>query len=288
MKKTKTITKIVATILISSALFASCGSSSGETDTNQTDDTNVESTDDTETSSENNTLTIATTTSLYNTGLLDELETDFESKYDYDVEYIAVGSGAAMQMARDGEADGVFVHSKDAEDELVADGISLGRNSIMYNYFEIVGPEPLEATDFEGVLDEIRDGKLFVSRGDDSGTHVKELAMWGDDLPSDYIETGKGMSDTLVVASEMQGYTLTDDATFIKNQDDLDLQEIYKNNEFFKNVYSYHCINPDLNEYINAEGSEAYLEYLQSDDTLDLIASFGADEYGKPFYTLVD
>ncbi|MFV0440878.1 MAG: substrate-binding domain-containing protein [Lachnospirales bacterium] len=232
------------------------------------------------------TLTIATTTSLYNTGLLDALETDFESKYDYDVEYIAVGSGAAMKMGEDGEADGIFVHSKDAEEALVEKGVSLGRNPIMYNYFEIVGPQPLEATDFEGVLNEIREGKTFVSRGDDSGTNVKELAMWGDKLPSDYVETGKGMLDTLVVASEMGAYTLTDDATFITHKDDLALVEIYKDDDFFKNEYSFHCINLELNEYINSEGASAYLDYLQSDETLDFIANYGLDMYGQSLYTL--
>ncbi len=237
-------------------------------------------------SEETTTLTIATTTSLYNSGLLDELETDFESKYNYDLEYVAVGSGAAMEMGRNGEADGMFVHSKAAEEELVEDGVSLGRNPIMYNYFEIVGPQELEATDFEGVLEEIRANDLFVSRGDNSGTHVKELAMWGDNLPVNYVETGKGMLDTLVVASEMQGYTLTDDATFIANENDLDLVEVYKNDDFFKNEYSYHVVNKDINEYINEDGSEAFLEYLQSDETLELIENYGIDKYGKALYTL--
>ncbi len=156
----------------------------------------------------------------------------------------------------------------------------------MYNYFEIVGAEPLIATDYEGVLDEIRESKTFVSRGDESGTHVKELAMWGDNLPVDYIETGKGMLDTLVVTDEMRGYTLTDDATFIVHQNELDLVEIYKDDEFFKNEYSFHCMNPDLNQYVNNEGAEVFKEYLLSDETLDLIASFGVEEYGKALYTL--
>lgn len=232
------------------------------------------------------TLTIATTTSIYNTGLLDELEVQFEDKYNYDVEYIAVGSGAAMEMARNGEADGVFVHSKESEEQLVADGISLGRNPIMYNYFEIVGPEKLEATEFDDILDEIREDKLFISRADNSGTHVKELEMWGDELPKNYIETGKGMLDTLMEASEMQGYTLTDDGTFTAYQDDLDLVEVYRNDDFFKNEYSFHCINPDVNKYINADGAKAYLEFLESEETLEFIANYGEEEYGQPLYTL--
>lgn len=231
-------------------------------------------------------LRISTTTSIYNTGLLDSLETEFESKYNFDVEYVAVGSGAAMEMARNGEADGVFVHSKDAELQLVEENISLGRNPIMYNYFEIVGPSQINETELEKVLDEIRYNQLFVSRADNSGTHVKELEMWGDELPVNYVETGKGMLDTLIVASEMQGYTLTDDGTYIAYKDDLELVEVYRDDEFFKNEYSFHCINPDLNEYINYEGAKAYLEFLKSEETLDFIANFGYEEYGQALYTL--
>ncbi len=237
-------------------------------------------------SEEIQTLRIATTTSLFSSGLLEDLEFIFESQYPYDVEFIVSGSGAAIEAGEKGEADGIFVHSKKAEEELVTSGSSLGRNTIMYNYFQIVGAEPLVATDYEGVLDEIRESKTFVSRGDDSGTHVKELAMWGDDLPLDYIETGKGMLDTLIVTSEMGGYTLTDDATFIAHQDELKLVEIYKNDEFFKNEYSYHCMNPELNKYVNYEGAEVFREFLLSDETLSFIAGFGLDEYGKALYTL--
>lgn len=303
MKKSIKATIILSFMAMTTLSITACSSGSSEEVSEETttqeevaedsaEETTSEGKVDEETTTEDNSddevLTIATTTSLYSTGLLDELETDFESKYDYDVEYIVVGSGAAMEMARNGEVDGVFVHSKEAEEQLIEDGVSLGRNPIMYDYFEIVGPETLDATDLEGVLDEIRENKTFVSRGDDSGTNVKELDMWGDNLPKDYVETGKGMSDTLVVASEMQAYTLTDDGTFLVNEDDLDLVEVYKNDEFFKNEYSFHCVNPELNEYINADGAEAYLEYLQSDETLDLIANYGVEEYGKPFYTLID
>lgn len=231
-------------------------------------------------------LTIATTTSIYNTGLLDILEEDFETKYNLDVEYIVVGSGKAMDMARNGEVDGVFVHSEDAEIELVEEGVSEGRNTIMYNYFEIVGKDKLKSTDFDGVLDEIRKDKTFVSRGDKSGTHVKELEMWNGNLPTNYVEAGKGMLDTLIMTSEMGGYTLTDDATFISYEDKLDLTVVYKNDEFFKNEYSYHVINKDLSKYINEEGAKAYLDYLQTDETKTLISTYGVEKYGKPLYFL--
>ncbi len=231
---------------------------------------------------------LATTTSVDNTGVLQVLEADFEDKTDYELEYVAVGSGAAMQMGRDGEVDGLLVHSKDAEEELVNDGISLGRNPLMYNFFEIVGPEPLESTTYDDVINEIKEKKLFVSRGDQSGTHTKELAMWGDELPANYLETGKGMLDTLLVADEVGGYTLTDDATFISNADKFDLVECYKDEEHFKNTYSYHVINPELNDYINYEGSQAFLEYLLLPETQEIIANYGQEEYGKPLYTLTN
>ncbi len=232
------------------------------------------------------TLKIATTTSLYNTGLLDKLEEDFESKYNYDLEYLVQGSGAAMEMGEKGEADGIFVHSKTAEEELVEKAISLVRNKIMYNYFEIVGPEKLVSTEFEDVVEELRSDKLFVSRADESGTHVKELAMWDEQLPTNYVETGKGMLDTLVVASEMGGYTLTDDATFISHKNELNLVEVYKNDDFFKNEYSFHRINPEINEYINEKGAKDFNEYLLKNETLELISNYGLEEYGQSLYTL--
>ncbi len=229
---------------------------------------------------------IATTTSLYNSGLLDALEEEFEKNTNKNIEYIVVGSGAAMELGKSGEVDGIFVHSKEAEQILVEKEISLGRNPIMYNYFQIVGIEPLQSTTFENVLDEIRKDKIFVSRADNSGTNVKELKMWGNSLPTNYVETGKGMLDTLIITSEKEGYTLTDDATFITNSDKFELVEVYKNDDFFKNEYSYHMINPALNEYINSAGSSLFLEYLKSEETLQFIADYGVDQYGKSLYTL--
>ncbi len=280
----KLINIVLLTTIVSTILLIGCSSEtkSGNNAENTTDtpnETAVEQLDIT-------ILRIATTTSLDNTGLLSELEDDFEAKYPYDVEYLVVGSGAAIEAGQNGEADGIFVHSKKAEEELVESGASLGRNTFMYNYFEIVGTEPLQSTEYEDVLNEIRESKTFISRGDKSGTHVKELAMWGDNLPKDYIETGKGMLDTLIMTDELGGYTLTDDSTYIANKDKFELVEIYKEDEFFKNEYSYHCMNPELNEYVNAKGAEDFLTYLQSPKTQKLIAEFGTEEYGKPLFTL--
>ncbi len=276
--------KLIASVLagIVSVSLIGCGSSTDSVVENN-DNAEIVDTQD----ADRTVLRIATTTSLFNTGLLEELETDFESKYPYDIEYTVVGSGAAIEAGATGEADGIFVHSKADEEELVESGASLGRNTIMYNYFEIVGPEEIDATSFDETLDYIRENAKFVSRGDNSGTNVKELAMWGDNIPSDYVETGKGMYDTLVMADEMGAYTLTDDATFISHKEDFNnLIEVYKNDEFFKNEYSYHVINPDMNDYMNEEGATEFLNYLESDETLDYIARFGEEEYGQPLYFL--
>ncbi len=235
---------------------------------------------------DSNILKIATTTSLYNSGLLDILKYDFEQKTNVEVEYIVVGSGAAMELAENGDVDGVFVHSKESEEMLVQKGVSLGRNTIMFNYFQIVGFEKLETNNFEHTLNDIRENKLFVSRADNSGTNVKELQMWGSDIPKQYVETGKGMLDTLIMTSELQGYTLTDDATFITNSDKFDLVEVYKNDEFFKNEYSYHSINPNINKYINNDASNKFLNYLKNEETLHLIESYGLESYGKSLYKL--
>ncbi len=277
---------ILLATLLGTTLFVGCSSKS-------TNDVNIGNTSDSieEASIEQEDITvlrIATTTSLDNTGLLAELEEDFQAKYPYDVEYTVVGSGAAIEAGAKGEADGIFVHSKDAEEELVTSGASLGRNPIMYNYFEIIGVEPLQSTEYEDVLNEIRESKTFVSRGDDSGTHVKELAMWDGNFPKDYIETGKGMLDTLIMTQELGGYTLTDDSTFISNKDKFDLVEVYKNDEFFKNEYAFHCINPELNDYVNEQGAKDFLEYLQEPKTQQLISDFGKEEYGRPLFTLIN
>ncbi len=277
---------VLISTLLATTIFVGCSSEKTDTTSDNTGFTN-EQTKEQQTTDEVTILRIATTTSLDNTGLLAELEADFESKYPYDVEYTVVGSGAAIEAGASGEADAIFVHSKKAEEELVADGTSLGRNTFMYNYFEIVGVEPLESTEYEDVLNEIRENKTFVSRGDDSGTDVKEKAMWGDDLPKDYVETGKGMLDTLIMTDELGGYTLTDDATFIANQDKFDLVEVYKD-ESFKNEYSYHCINPELNEYINGQGAQDFLTYLETPETQELIGTFGEEEFGKPLFTLTN
>ncbi len=263
----------VFSIALLSAILVSC-SSNTENTTSSVDHSDI------------TILRIATTTSLDNTGLLAELEEDFEAKYPYDVEYTVVGSGAAIEAGANGEADGIFVHSKKAEEELVESGASLGRNTFMYNYFQLVGTEPLESTEYEDILNEIRESKTFVSRGDQSGTHVKELAMWDGNLPKDYIETGKGMLDTLLMTDELGGYTLTDDSTFIANKDKFELVEIYKNNDEFKNEYSFHCMNSELNKYVNAKGADDFLTYLQTPETQKLISEFGKEEYGKPLFTL--
>ncbi len=278
MKSFKNYKKIYLALstLILSTIFVGCS-----TKITNDDDVAIEKDDVT-------ILRIATTTSLDNTGLLAVLEEDFEAKYPYDIEYTVVGSGAAIEAGAKGEADGIFVHSKKAEEELVESGASLGRNTFMYNYFEIVGIEPLQSTKYEDILNEIRENKTFISRGDKSGTNVKELAMWGDNLPKDYVETGKGMVDTLIMTDELGGYTLTDDATFIANKDKFDLIEVYKNDEFFKNEYSYHCINPELNEYINAKGAEDFLGYLKTSETQKIIEEYGVKEYGKTLFTLIN
>ncbi len=264
-------------VVVATILMTGCGNNTSTTKDNQSTQPDQKVT----------ILRIATTTSLDNTGLLAELEADFESKYPYDVEYTVVGSGAAIEAGSKGEADGIFVHSKKAEEELVAAGTSLGRNTFMYNYFEIVGIEPLQSNKYEDILNEIRESKTFVSRGDESGTDVKEKAMWGDNLPKDYVETGKGMLDTLIMTEELGGYTFTDDATFIANQDKFNLVEIYKDDSF-KNEYSFHLMNPELNDYVNAEGAKDFLTYLQTPETQEIIAHFGEEEFGKPLFTMIN
>ncbi len=223
-------------------------------------------------------LRISTTTSVQNSGLLDYLVEEFEelkfedengNEYKIEIDYIANGSGAAIKLGESGDVDLLIVHSEDAELTFMNNGHGVDRESFMYNYFYVVGPDALNEK--EELCNE-----LFYSRGDNSGTHVAEKNMWTElgcqPVSDNYKETGKGMLDTLVIANEQNGYTLTDNATWLKNKDDL--QYLQKVGDGPKNIYSVITVNPEKNTSINGVDAKIFYDWLISSETAELIEGY--------------
>jgi tungstate transport system substrate-binding protein len=241
---------------------------------------------------------LSTTTSTENSGLLAYILPDFTAKTGLEVKVVAVGSGQALQMGVDGEADVLLVHAKADEIKFVENGDGLERFDVMYNDFILVGPEsdpagiktkaPQDIIAAMKLISENGKDFTFVSRGDDSGTHKKELSYWktAEVTPEGdwYISAGKGMGDVLTMADEKLGYTLTDRATFLSMEKDLDLKILVEGDKLMFNQYGVIAVNPTKNAQINAEGAQAFINWILSDETQQLIASFGVEEYGKPLF----
>lgn len=239
-------------------------------------------------------LILSTTTSTQDSGLLDVLIPIFEEQTGYRVKTVAVGTGKALEMASLGEADVLLVHAPAAEKEKEAAGDAINRQLVMHNDFIIVGPEddPANLKDVQAVEDAfkaIMDTKsVFVSRGDDSGTHKMEKGIWKDlevEPEGDwYIEAGSGMADTLKIASEKAGYTLTDRATYLALKDTLDLEILFEGDKALLNVYHVMQVNPEKFDNINAEGAKAFVEFMVAEDTQKVIGEFGVDKFGQPLF----
>lgn len=236
---------------------------------------------------------LATTTSTKDSGLLDFLLPIFTEKTGIQVKTVAVGTGNALQMGRDGEADVLLVHAKADELKLVEEGHGTVRHDVMYNDFVLVGPEGGEVAygdDIEAALLQISEnGLVFVSRGDDSGTHKKELGLWkaiGIEPAGEwYVEAGAGMGDCLKIADEKLGYTLSDRATYLALKDTLELTVIIEGDDGLFNQYGVIPVNPEKSDMINEAGALEFMNWLTSDEGQDLISQFGVDKYGEPLFT---
>ena len=284
--------KLLAILLSVLMLFtlAACGGS-GEEDTTTADTTVA--------APANPIIRVSTTTSVNDSGLLGSLIPVFEKATGYTVEVQSAGTGAAIQAAKDGNADLILVHSKASEEAFVSEGYGVERIPFMYNYFVVVGPEADPAAIAGSANAAEAFGKIasteskFVSRGDDSGTHKAELKIWGDNTPdaetaSWYISAGQGMGACLTMASEQGAYCLTDKATFLSNKADLDLEIILAEGEDMKNTYSLIECNPEKLDDINTDGAKAFIDWMLSDETSDLIAKYGEEEYGQALFYLAD
>ena len=248
-----------------------------------------------EVSAQQKNVILATTTSTQDSGLLDVLIPVFEKKTGYFVKTIAVGSGQAMAMGQKGEADVLLVHSPDAEKKFIADGYGINRRLIMHNDFIVVGPpsDPAKIKGSKTTVDAFKKiattGSLFMSRGDNSGTHSKEKQVWKEagvkyEGEKWYQQTGLGMGQTLNVASEKKAYTLADRGTYLALKKRLDLDILVEGDAILLNIYHVIEVNPAKFPKVNAPGGKAFADFMVSKEVQDMIKTFGVDKFGSPLF----
>jgi tungstate transport system substrate-binding protein len=257
------------------------------------------------TESSANTLVIATTTSLYDTGLLDYLQPMFEKQYNVTLKITSQGTGKAIELAKNGDADVLLVHSPTQELAFMKDGYGLNRRSFASNSFVIIGP----AEDPAGIMNMTPEAALttlylqgtnktakvaFVSRGDNSGTHSAEKAVWskaGYNYTTQiqksgdwYVEAGKGMGDTLQMANEKGAYTLTDEGTYLAYKKDLTLVPVVSQGKSLLNIYSVMTVYNANQPVGKIQMANNFVNFLIDPATQTAIGSFGVDKYGKALF----
>ncbi len=242
-------------------------------------------------------LKMATTTSTADTGLLDYLAPIFLAETGWELQWTAVGTGEALKLGENGDVDIVLVHAKASEEKFVQDGFGVERFQVMYNDFIIVGPaEPIaHNADAQATFKTVSEQQLtFVSRGDDSGTHKKELSIWTalDIDPAtnpNYVEAGQGMGATLTMADEKNAYCLTDRGTWLKMKNNADaafqIDIVCEGAPDLLNQYGVIAVNPEKHPEVNIEAANAFIEWIRSEKTQSMIAAFGVDEYGQALFT---
>jgi len=247
------------------------------------------------TQAQEKTLILATTTSTQDTGLLDVLIPIFEKKTGYFVKTIAVGSGQAMTMGQKGEADVLLVHSPAAEKKFMEDGFGVSRRLVMHNDYIIAGPadDPAKIKGLKSAAEAFKKmaaaQALFVSRGDNSGTHAKEKDIWkvaGSKYEGEkwYQQTGLGMGQTLNVAAEKKGYTLTDRGTYLALAKTLKLDILVEGDAVLLNIYHVMEVNPQKWPKANITAAKAFADFMVSKETQDIIKTYGVDKYGSPLF----
>jgi len=240
---------------------------------------------------------LSTTTSTQDSGLLDVLVPLFEQKTGYTVKTIAVGTGQALALAARGEADVVLAHAPSLEKKYVADGKMLDRRLVMHNDFVIIGPadDPAKIKGMKKAADAMKaiasTGSRFVSRGDNSGTHVLEKSLWKlagvEPQGAWYIEAGQGMGATLGIADDRKAYTLTDRGTYLAFQKRVRLPILVEGDKPLLNIYSVMRVNPSNGPRINSAGGAAFAEFVLSPETQAVIKTFGVEKYGQPLFVPV-
>lgn len=240
---------------------------------------------------------LATTTSTQDSGLLDALIPRFEKATGYRVKTIAVGSGQAMALGKKGEADVLLVHSPEAEQAFISEGFGINRRLVMHNDFILLGPgqDPAGVKTTKSApeaLKKIADrGALFLSRGDNSGTHALEKKLWkavgiNPEEKTWYQQTGLGMGQTLGVAAEKMAYTLADRGTYLALKKSLGMTILSEGDAALKNIYHVIEVNPARFSAVNQAGAKAFADFMRSKEARDVIAVFGRELYGSPLFFL--
>ena len=240
-------------------------------------------------------LILATTTSTEDSGLLEVILPDFEQEFGVQVDVIAVGTGQALTLGQDGNADVLLVHARAREDEFMAANHGVRREDVMYNDFVILGPADDPArikgmTDAAQALKQLAEAEAtFISRGDESGTHTKELGIWkqAEIEPAGdwYISAGQGMGEVLTMAGEQLGYTLSDRATYLaRSQAGLDLEILVEGDPVLFNPYGVIAVNPDKGPHIQADLANQFIDWIISLPVQEKIAQFGMDEFGESLF----
>jgi len=232
---------------------------------------------------DNNRIIIASTTSAYDSGLIDYVNKEFEKKFNINVHVLAMGTGQAIRIAKNGDIDVLLVHDTLSEIEFIKEGYGNKRYDLMYNDYVIIGPkkdndkcDSIEKT----LLKIINNEFIFISRGDESGTHKKERDLWNmigfkfDDSSSWYKKLGQGMGSTLIVANEMNAYTLSDRGTWISSNKKENLKIICENIPPLLNQYGIIAVNQKINSRINSKDANKYVNWIISDEGKKLINSF--------------
>jgi tungstate transport system substrate-binding protein len=271
---------LIATLLfVVAAFFAGCGGGTPGPGTGQ--------------APANKDVILATTTSTQDSGLLDVLIPAFEKKTGYKVKTIAVGTGQALAMGEKGEADVLLVHAPDAEKKVLASGATINRRLVMHNDFIIVGPASdsaqIRGKSAASALTAIAQKEaIFVSRGDDSGTDKMEKNLWKSmnikPAGAWYQEAGAGMGQTLKIADEKQGYTLSDRATYLAQKKNISLQVLVEGDAKLLNIYHVMEVNPEKFAKVNSAGAKAFSDFLLSAEGQSLIAEFGKDKFGQALF----
>ena len=242
-----------------------------------------------------NRIVLATTTSTRDSGLLDVILPMFEEEYGIDVDVVAVGTGQSLKLGEDGNADVVLVHARALEDAFMEAGHGVRRDDVMYNDFVIVGP-PDDAAGIAGgseaaaAFAQIAAAEApFVSRGDDSGTHVKEFEIWaaaGVEPAGDwYVSAGQGMGAVLTMADEQQAYTLSDRATYLaRTLEGTDLVIAVEGDPILFNPYGVIAVNPDKNPQIKGDVANQFIDWLVSLPTQEVISGYGVEAFGSPLF----
>lgn len=236
----------------------------------------------------------ATTTSVQDTGLLDVIVPIFEKQHGARVKAIAVGTGQALAMAARGEADVILAHAPDAEKKYVADGALINRRLVMHNTFLLAGPptDPAKVKESTKAVEALRRiaevQAIFVSRGDDSGTHKLENKLWEQagikPAGAWYLESGQGMGRTLSIAGEKQAYVLSDRATYLAFQKTTGLAVVLAGDPLFLNLYHVMEVNPEKFPKVNAQGGKAFADFLLSATVQDTLKTFGVDKFGEALF----